>query len=42
MICLDTNAIIVAINDRHSPVRSRIDAAVEARVEITLSAVVLF
>ena len=42
MICLDTNAIIVAINDRHSPVRSRIDAAVEAGVEITLSAVVLF
>ncbi|HWG04469.1 MAG TPA: type II toxin-antitoxin system VapC family toxin [Beijerinckiaceae bacterium] len=42
MICLDTNTIIVALNDPRSPVRARIDAAVEAGAELTLSPIVLF
>ena len=42
MICLDTSAIIVALNDRASPVRTRIAAAVMAGAAVTLSPIVLF
>ena len=42
MICLDTNAVIVALNDRTSAVRSRVDAAVAAGESLGLPAIVLF
>ena len=42
MICLDTNAVIVALNDRASMLRSRIDAAVAAGEPLGLPAIVLY
>jgi tRNA(fMet)-specific endonuclease VapC len=42
MICLDTNAVIVVLNDRASPVRARIDAAIGAGLTFAISSVVLF
>ena len=42
MICLDTSAIIVALNNRASSVRTRIAAAVVAGAAVTLSPIVLF
>jgi len=42
MICLDTNAVIAVLNDRGSPVRLRIDAAIGQGHTFGLSAVVLF
>ena len=42
MICLDTNAVIVAINSRTSVIQSRIDAAVAANAAMALPAIVLF
>jgi tRNA(fMet)-specific endonuclease VapC len=42
MICLDTNAIIAAFNDRTSPVRARIDAAIRLNHRLTISSIVLF
>lgn len=42
MICLDTNAVIDALNNRLSSVRVRINAAIAAHAALTLSAIVLF
>lgn len=42
MICLDTNAIIAALNSRTSAVRARIDAALAANAALALSPIVLF
>src|SRR5262245_421033 len=42
MICLDTNAIIAALNDRTSPVRARIDAAIRLKHPLAVSSIVLF
>jgi tRNA(fMet)-specific endonuclease VapC len=42
MICLDTNAIIVSLNDPTSPVRTRINQARDNGVPLTVSAIVLF
>jgi tRNA(fMet)-specific endonuclease VapC len=42
MICLDTNAVIAVLNDRNSPVRARIDAAIESGRTLALSSIVLF
>lgn len=42
MICLDTNAVIVALNDRASPVRSKMEAAVASGETLTISSIVLF
>ncbi len=42
MICLDTNAVIAALNDRSSPVRSRIAAATGMAQPLAISSIVLF
>lgn len=42
MICLGTNAVIVALNDRSSMLRSRIDAAVASGASLGLPAIVLY
>lgn len=42
MICFDTNAVIVALNDRASVLRSRIDAAVTDGEPLGLPAIVLY
>ena len=42
MICLDTNAVIAVLNDRTSPVRVRIDAAIGLGSAIAISSIVLF
>ena len=42
MICLDTNAVIVALNNPNSPVRTRIDAAIEVGGTLAMSSIVLF
>ena len=42
MICLDTNAVIAALNDRTSPVRARIDAAIRLNHPLAISSIVLF
>ena len=42
MICLDTNAVIAVLNDRASPVRTRIDAAVALGHPLAISSIVLF
>ena len=42
MICLDTNMVIEALNNRLSSVRGRINAAIAANASVTLSAIVLF
>ncbi|SRR6266511_2672890 len=42
MICLDTNAVIVVLNNRTSPVRARIDAAIGLGRPLTISPIVLF
>jgi tRNA(fMet)-specific endonuclease VapC len=42
MICLDTNAVIAVLNERASPVRARIDSAIEHGLTFAISAVVLF
>jgi tRNA(fMet)-specific endonuclease VapC len=42
MICLDTNAVIVVLNDRSSPVRVRIDAAIGLGRTLAISSIVLF
>jgi tRNA(fMet)-specific endonuclease VapC len=42
MICLDTNAVIAVLNDRTSPVRSRIDAAIRLGRPLAMSYIVLF
>src|SRR5215831_14376210 len=42
MICLDTNAVIAVLNNRRSPVRSRIDAAIGSGGTLAMSSIVLF
>jgi tRNA(fMet)-specific endonuclease VapC len=42
MICLDTNAVIAVLNERASPVRARIDTAIEQGLTFAISAIVLF
>jgi tRNA(fMet)-specific endonuclease VapC len=42
MICLDTNAVIAILNDPTSPVRARIDAAIELGDPLAISSIVLF
>jgi tRNA(fMet)-specific endonuclease VapC len=42
MICLDTNAVIVVLNQRSSPVRTRIDAAIGMHRPLAISSVMLF
>jgi tRNA(fMet)-specific endonuclease VapC len=42
MICFDTNAVIAVLNDRTSPVRTRIDAAVGLGRTLAISSIVLF
>jgi len=42
MICLDTNAVIAVLNNRTSPVRSRIVAALNQRLALSISTIVLF
>jgi tRNA(fMet)-specific endonuclease VapC len=42
MICLDTNAVIVVLNDRSSPVRARIDKAIRQNHPLAISSIVLF
>jgi tRNA(fMet)-specific endonuclease VapC len=42
MICLDTDAVIVSINDPGSRVRSRFDRTVRDRVPVNVSSIVLF
>jgi tRNA(fMet)-specific endonuclease VapC len=42
MICLDTNAVIAVLNNRTSPVRTRIDAAIRLGVPLVMSSIVLY
>jgi tRNA(fMet)-specific endonuclease VapC len=42
MICLDTNAVIAVLNDRTSPVRTRMDAAIGRGRTLAISSIVLF
>ena len=42
MICLDTNVIIVSLNDATSPIRARITRAQNSGVPLAVSAIVLF
>ena len=42
MICLDTNLVIAVLNDRASPVRTRIDAAIGRGPALAISSIVLF
>jgi len=42
MICLDTNAVIAILNNRTSPVRARIDAAIGLSGTLAISSIVLF
>lgn len=42
MICLDTNAVIAVLNDRTSPVRAGIDAAIGGGRTLSISSIVLF
>jgi tRNA(fMet)-specific endonuclease VapC len=42
MVCLDTNAVIAALNDRASPVRARIRATIERGRTLAISPIVLF
>ena len=42
MICLDTNAVIAVLNNRTSPVRTRIIAALNQRIALSISSIVLF
>ncbi len=42
MICLDTNAVILLINNPNTPARIRFDQAVRSGDQVAVSAVVLF
>lgn len=42
MICLDTNAVIAVLNDRASPVRTKIEAAIASGSALAISSIVLF
>jgi tRNA(fMet)-specific endonuclease VapC len=42
MLCLDTNAVIVSINDKTSRVRARFDQSLRSGVPVSISSIVLF
>ena len=42
MICLDTNAVISALNQRTSPVLTRIEGAIASGAPLAMSSIVLF
>jgi tRNA(fMet)-specific endonuclease VapC len=42
MICLDTNAVIAVLNNPRSPVRSRMETAIELGGTLAMSSIVLF
>jgi len=42
MICLDTNAVIAVLNSRTSPVRTRMVTALNQRLALSISSIVLF
>jgi tRNA(fMet)-specific endonuclease VapC len=42
MICLDTNVVIVALNQPLSPLRARLNRALVGDVPVTISSIVLF
>lgn len=42
MICLDTNAVITVLNDRSSPIRARLEAAIGLGRALAMSSIVLF
>ena len=42
MICLDTNAVVAVLNERSSPVRKRIDAAIGRGHTFAIPVIVLF
>ena len=42
MICLDTNAVIVSMNNPASRVRARLDQALRSRIVVWVSSIVLF
>jgi tRNA(fMet)-specific endonuclease VapC len=42
MICLDTNVVIVALNQPLSPLRARLNRAFHGEVPVTISSIVLF
>jgi tRNA(fMet)-specific endonuclease VapC len=42
MICFDTNAVIAVLNRRSLPLRNRIAVAIERRLELAISVIVLF
>jgi tRNA(fMet)-specific endonuclease VapC len=42
MICLDTNAVIATVNDPASRMRVRMDQALRAGIEVSVSSIVLF
>jgi tRNA(fMet)-specific endonuclease VapC len=42
VICLDTNAVIIAINDRNSRVRARFNQTARSGVPLSISSIVLF
>jgi tRNA(fMet)-specific endonuclease VapC len=42
MICLDTNAVIAALNSKTTPVRHRLDAALSAGSKVAVSSIVYF
>jgi tRNA(fMet)-specific endonuclease VapC len=42
MICLDTNAVIAALNERTSPVLARMETAIASGDTLAISSIVLF
>jgi len=42
MICFDTNAVIAVLNSRASPVRGRLVTALNQRLALAISSIVLF
>jgi tRNA(fMet)-specific endonuclease VapC len=42
VLCLDTNAVIVSINDKTSRVRARFDQSLRTGVPVSISSIVLF
>ena len=42
MICLDTNVVVVVLNVRTSPVRTKIDATITRGHPLAISPIVLF
>ena len=42
MICLDTNAIIAALNPKRLPIRDRLEKAISQRTAVAIPTIVLF